>query len=148
MTEQEVRQFFLRLKGKRALRRSLISEQAKATEDLCQIRAVDYEKPRVSGTSDMDISKMLVAAEDRNRIRAQRLAALMQEIEEESEKAYNMISLCDNDLQKSILIDRWMQDTPWDEMEKRHHYSRKQLWRIMLCGVAAIAKGYKEHVDT
>ncbi len=147
MTEQEVRQFFLKLKGKRALRRSLISEQERATQDLCQIRAVDYEKPRVSGTSNADISKMLVAAEEKNQTRAQRLAVLMQEIEEESTKAYDMISLCDNDLQKSVLIDRWMQDTPWDEMEKRHHYSRKQLWRIMLCGVAAIAKGYKERVN-
>ncbi len=147
MTEQEVRQFFLKLKGKRALRRSLISEQERATQDLCQIRAVDYEKPRVSGGSDVDISKMLVAAETKNQTRAQRLAVLMQEIEEESTKAYDMISLCDTDLQKSVLIDRWMQDTPWDEMERRHHYSRKQLWRIILCGVAAIAKGYKERVN-
>lgn len=147
MTEQEVKQFFRKLKGKRALRRSLISEQAKATEDLCQIRAVDYEKPRVSGTSDMDISKMLVAAEGQNRIRTRRLTVLMQEIEEESAKAYDMISLCDTDLQKSLLIDRWMQDMSWDEMERKHHYSRKQLWRIMLCGVAAIARGYKECVN-
>ena len=145
MTEQEVRQFFLKLKGKRALRRSLVSEQERATQDLCQIRAVDYEKPRVSGGSSSDISKRLIAAEEKNRIRAKRLAVLMQEIEEESTKAYDMISLCDTDLQKSLLIDRWMQDTPWDEMERKHHYTRKQLWRIMLMAVSSIALRYKEH---
>ena len=145
MTEQEVRQFFLKLKGKRALRRSLVSEQERAMQDLCQIRAVDYEKPRVSGGSGVDISKMLVAAETKNQTRAQRLAVLMREIEEESTKAYDMISLCDTDLQKSLLIDRWMQDTPWDEMERKHHYTRKQLWRIMLMAVSSIALKYREH---
>ena len=145
MTEQEVRQFFLKLKGKRALRRSLVSEQERAAQDLCQIRAVDYEKPRVSGGSGVDISKMLVAAETKNQTRAQRLAVLMREIEEESTKAYDMISLCDTDLQKSLLIDRWMQDTPWDEMERKHHYTRKQLWRIMLMAVSSIALKYREH---
>ncbi len=142
MTEQEVKQFFRRLKGKRALRQSLLSEKEKATEDLCQIRAVDYEKPRVSGTSDMDISKVLISAEAKNQTRAERLAILMQEIEEESAKAYDMISCCDTALQMSLLIDRWMQDMPWDEMERKHHYTRKQLWRIMLQAVAAIAKKY------
>ena len=142
MTEQEVRQFFRGLKANRQLRRDLISEQERATEDLCQIRAVDYEKPRVSGGSDTDISKMLAAAEEQNRERRRRLAALTLTIEEEAVKAYDMISCCDNAMQKSVMIGRWMREMRWETMENIHHYGRWMLWKYEAAAIAAIARNY------
>ena len=144
MTEQEVKQFFVGLKANRQLRRDLISEQERATEDLCQIRAVDYEKPRVSGGSDTDISKMLAAAEEQNQARAHRLAALMLTIEEETVKAYDMISCCGNAMQKSVMIGRWMRGMRWEALEKIHHYTRWTLWAYETGAFKAIAENYKE----
>lgn len=142
MTEQEVRQFFKKLKSHRQHRRDLIAEKERATEDLCQIRAVDYEKPRVSGGSDMDISKILAAAEEKNQVRTRQLAELMLTIEEESAKAYDMISCCDTDMQKSVMMERWMQEMRWDTMESIHHYTRGMLWRYEADAFAAIARNY------
>lgn len=140
MTEQEVRQFFLRLKWKRALRRSLIAEQERVTADMCQIRAVDYEKPHVSGGNGTDIGKMLEAAEVKNQTRAKRIARLTLEIEEASGVALDMISSCDTDIQKSVLMDRHLQGMSWELMEKVHHYSRQHLWRFEQEGISAIAR--------
>ncbi len=143
MTKKEVRNFFKALKGKRARRRSLISERERATEELCQIRAVDYEKPRVSGGNGVDISKILEAAEAENQARTVELARLILEIEKETTKAYNMISSCDTDQQKSVLVDHWMREMPWKMVAEVHHYSRDTILKTAAAAVAAIARNYK-----
>ena len=142
MTEQEVEQFFFRLRGKRRYRESLEREQENAMLDLCRIKAVNYEDPRVSGGSGSDISKRLIAAEEKNRIRAKRITQLMEEIEEASAVALEMIDTCDTYTQKSVLIDRWLSDMCWEEIEERQHYSRQHLRRIEAAGIEAIARHY------
>ena len=142
MTEQEVEQFFFRLRGKRRYRESLEREQENAMLDLCRIKAVNYEDPRVSGGRGSDISKRLIAAEEKNRTRAKRIAQLMEEIEEASAVALDMIDTCDTYTQKSVLIDRWLSDMRWEEIEERQHYSRQHLRRIEAAGIEAIARHY------
>lgn len=146
MTEQEVGQFFFRLRGKRRYRESLEREQENAMLDLCRIKAVNYEDPRVSGGSSSDISKRLIAAEEKNRIRAKRIAQLIEEIEEASAVALDMIDTCDTYTQKSVLIDRWLSDMRWEEIEERQNYSERHLKRIEEAGIAAIARNYREDV--
>ncbi len=146
MTEQEVEQFFYGLRRKRRYRESLEREQQNAMLDLCSIKAVNYETPRVSGGSNSDISKELIAVEEKNHQRAKKIVRLMDEIEEASSIALDMIDTCDTYTQKSVLMDRWLSDMRWEEIEEKQHYSERHLKRIEEAGIAAIARNYHEDV--
>lgn len=144
MTEQEVRQFFKGLWRKTQLRQVRIRTRDTVIQSMSQIRAVRYDATKVSGGTESDISKILIAAEAKEEENTKEIARLSLEIANEKSQALAMARCCDTAMQEAVVLDRWLNGYTWEKMERAHHYSRRQLERFEEAGMAAIARNYRK----
>lgn len=72
MTEQDVWNFLKEGEGKRRRLKALEAKKDKIEKDAYSIKAIDYEKPRVSGGMLSDVSdKLIQKEEEKSRIKAE-----------------------------------------------------------------------------
>ncbi len=140
MTEHEVRRFFYSLRRMTRLRQSMLRIKDRTLHDMSQLRAVRYDAAKVSGGTESDISKILIAVETKEEENTRTIARLSMEIADAKAEALTLIGHCDTAMQKAVIIDRWMNDFSWERMEQEHHYSRRHLERFEEAGMAAIAR--------
>lgn len=144
MTEQEVKQFFEGLWHKTQLQQVMLCTCGTVVQRMSGIRAVRYDRAKVSGGTESDISKILIAAENKEEANARKIARLSLEIANEKSQALDMIHCCDTAMQEAVIMNRWLNSYTWERMAKELHYSCRQLERFEKAGMAAIARNYRK----
>lgn len=143
MTEIDVKNFFERIRRQKGYRDSLEQEKKTVQSDVSAIKAIDYEKARVTGGCQSDIGKLLERAQERCNRLDKEIAKAIEELNESREQAHYLLSLCENEMQKVILIDRYLRCLQWNVISEKCHYSENQLYRIRNDACKAIAE--KKH---
>ena len=59
MTEEEVREFFEKLRSQRQELQSLIQERENVARDIASVKAVRYDKPKITVSSNSDLAQLL-----------------------------------------------------------------------------------------
>lgn len=139
MTEIEVKNFFEKIRRQKGYRDSLEQERETVRADISTIKAVDYEKARVTGGSQTDIGKLLERAQERCNRLDKEIVKAIEELNESREQAHKLLLLCENALQKGILLDRYLRCLAWNVISEKYNYSENQLYRIRNDACRAIA---------
>lgn len=130
MTEIDVKNFFERIRKQRGYKESLEQERKEVWSDIGTVKAIDYEKARVTGGSQSDIGRMLERAHERCDQVDKEIVKAIEELNRLRGHAHELLLLCDNELQRGILIDRYLRYMQWNVISEKYHYSENQLFRI------------------
>lgn len=144
MTEQDVWNFLKEGEGKRRRLKALEAKKDKIEKDAYSIKAIDYEKSRVSGGMLSDVSdKLIQKEEEKSRIKAE-IAEQEAGIYAWETKALRMSRYCDNDTQAALFVERFVNGKSQEEIQKEYHYAERQPYNIYNQAVAAIARNCNE----
>lgn len=130
MTEIEVKNFFERIRKQQGYKESLEQERKVVWADISTVKAIDYEKARVTGGSQSDIGRMLERAHERCNQVDKEIIKAIEELNRLRGQAHELLLLCENELQKGVLTDRYLRYMPWEAISEKYHYSENQLFRI------------------
>lgn len=143
MTDQEVWEFFKAGKGKKKKLEELRLRLRYLENEDGGLKAIDYEKPSISGGTISDLSEAVIRSEE-SRARVKKAIAEMQvKIFDWQEQALSMIHACENDMQAGILIAKFINEKSWREIQKEYHYSESQPYVICRRAIEVIACKYK-----
>ena len=143
MTDREVWDFFKAGKGRKKKLEELQIRLQHLESEEGALRAIDYEKPSVSGGSISDLSDAVIRGEEaRARVR-KAIAEMQVKIFDWQEQALLMVRLCENDIQAGILIAKFINEKSWREIQREYHYSESQPYVICRQAIAAIASKHK-----
>lgn len=130
MTEDEVRVFFESVRRAREERETLAAERAEVMKDMSEAKGLDYESPRVMSSGVADLSQVLERIYARCDLLDEKLAGALDKLVRLREEAYRLIALCPDVIQRVVLYDYYMHGSTWDEIQKKRHYGRSQLFEI------------------
>lgn len=143
MTDQEVWDFFKAGKGRKKKLEELQIRLQHLENEEGALKAIDYEKPSVSGGSISDLSDTVMRSEEARAKVKKAIAEMQVKIFDWQEKALAMIRLCENDMQAGILIAKFINEKSWREIQREYHYSESQPYVICRQAIAAIASKHK-----
>lgn len=126
MTEEEVREFFEKLRSQRQELQSLIQERENVARDIASVKAVRYDKPKITVSSNSDLAQLLEQILEECGGLDKQLAACMQVLTDMRKEAYALLALCDDPRDKAVLYDRYLAGMSWAQIEKK--YVRTRQW--------------------
>lgn len=127
MTEEEVRDFFEKLRSQRQELQSLIQERENVASDLASVKAVQYDKPKITVTANSDLAQVLEKIVERCEELDKRLAACMKTLTDMRKEAYTLLALCNDSRDKAVLYDRYLVGMSWTQLEKKYGRTRQRL---------------------
>lgn len=130
MTEQEVLDFFESLRNLVEELKILKKERKNVMRDMAEVKAVSYEKPKITCTSNSDLSKTLERIYRKCEILDRKLLECTSNLADMRSKAYELINLCNDSRQRCILYDYYLSGESWDSIQKKYHYART--WPFIL----------------
>lgn len=130
MTEEEVRDFFEKLRSQRQELYDLIQEREHVANDIAAVKAVQYDKPKITVTVNSDLSQVLEKIIERCDKLDKRLLECMDILTSMRKKAYELLALCRNTKAKTILYDRYLAGMSWREIEEKRGFTRQWLNRM------------------
>lgn len=130
MTEEEVRDFFEKLRSQRQELYDLIQEREHVANDIAAVKAVQYDKPKITVTANSDLSQVLEQIIERCDKLDKRLLECMDILTSMRKKAYELLALCRDAKEKTILYDRYLAGMSWREIEKKRGFTRQWLARM------------------
>ena len=143
MTEKEVWDFLKEGKGKKKLLRELIVQLQQLEADENCIKAIDYEKPSVSGGTTSDLSDAVIRSEAARERVKRSIVEMQAEIDAWKEQAISMIRVCRNDMQRGILTAKFLNGKSWRKIQEEYHYSESQPYAICRIAITEIARNYR-----
>lgn len=143
MTEKEIRELFQKVEDLRAevlAKRADLEEQK---ENKMAIKAVNYERPRVSGGSHSDLAQSLerIQADLDDVIRE--LAEFEVKYQELLARVRKLIELCPDSTQRAVLESRYLTGLTPGQVAKAMHFSNVWIWELERRGIRAIAQRVK-----
>ena len=127
MTEEEVRDFFEKLRSQRQELQSLIQERENVASDLASVKAVQYDKPKITVTANSDLAQVLEKIIERCEELDKRLASCMKTLTDMRKEAYALLALCNDSRDKAVLYDRYLVGMSWTQLEKKYGRTRQRL---------------------
>lgn len=143
MTNQEVWNFLKAGKGKKRKLEELDLQLKQLEEGENYIKAIDYEKPTVSGGTTSDLSSIVAQQEEAAKRLKKSIIETTKEILWWKNEVLAMTRFCNNDVQAGILIAKFVNEKSWKEIQKEYRYSESQPYVICRQAVAEIANKYK-----
>ena len=143
MTNQEVWDFLKAGKGKKRKLEELDLQLEQLGKDEIYIRAIDYEKPAVSGGTTSDLSDVVARKEEAMKKLKKSIIEVKEEILRWKNEVLTMTQLCENDVQAGVLIAKFINGKSWKEIQREYHYSESQPYVICRQAIAAIASKHK-----
>ncbi len=143
MTDQEVRKYLEAGGNKRQLLRELQKQLFVLEHSESCIKAIDYEKPSVSGGSMSDLSDTVIRGEEATKKLKERITETIAGICTWKEKAFSMIQCCEDDASISILVARFINGKSWKEIQEEYHYAESRPYVICRMAIAEIARKYQ-----
>lgn len=144
MTNQEVWDFFKDGRGKKKRLKELKKQLQQLESSETYLKAIDYEKPTVSGGTLSDLSATIIREEEAKANFKKEIAETQADIYEWQRKAYAMLRFCKSDLQAGVIAARFIHEQSWEEVQSEYCYSRRRLYDICREAMAQIASEYKE----
>lgn len=130
MTEKEVREFFEEFRKTREERDTLAEERAEVMKDMSEAKGLDYESPRVMSSGVTDLSQVLERIYARCDKLDERLAKTLDRLTRLRKKAYILIALCPDAMQRILLYDYYLHGKSWEEIRRERHYEKTQLFKF------------------
>lgn len=127
MTKDEVLDFFEKLRSQRQELQSLIQERENVASDLASVKAVQYDKPKITVTANSDLAQVLEKIIERCEELDKRLAACMKTLTDMRKEAYALLALCNDSRDKAVLYDRYLVGMSWTQLEKKYGRTRQRL---------------------
>ena len=127
MTEEEVRDFFEKLRSQRQELYDLIQEREHVANDIAAVKAVQYDKPKITVTVNSDLSQILERIIERCDKLDKRLASCMKTLTDMRNEAYALLALCNDSRGKAVLYDRYLVGMSWTQLEKKYGRTRQRL---------------------
>ena len=127
MTEDEVLDFFEKLRSQRQELQSLIQERENVASDLASVKAVQYDKPKITVTANSDLVQVLEKIIERCEELDKRLASCMKTLTDMRNEAYALLALCNDSRGKAVLYDRYLVGMSWTQLEKKYGRTRQRL---------------------
>ena len=140
MTEDEVLDFFEKLRSQRQELQSLIQERENVASDLASVKAVQYDKPKITVTANSDLAQVLERIIERCEELDKRLAACMKTLTDMRKEAYTLLALCNNSRDKAVLYDRYLVGMSWLQLEKKYGRTRQRLDYVRRRAIHVISK--------
>ena len=127
MTEDEVLDFFEKLRSQRQELQSLIQERENVASDLASVKAVQYDKPKITVTANSDLAQVLEKIIERCEELDKRLASCMKTLTDMRKEAYALLALCNDSRDEAVLYDRYLVGMSWTQLEKKYGRTRQRL---------------------
>nr|DAP46766.1 MAG TPA: Protein of unknown function (DUF1492) [Caudoviricetes sp.] len=127
MTEEEVLDFFEKLRSQRQELQSLIQERENVASDLASVKAVQYDKPKITVSANSDLAQVLEKIIERCEELDKRLASCMKTLTDMRKEAYALLALCNDSRDKAVLYDRYLVGMSWTQLEKKYGRTRQRL---------------------
>lgn len=127
MTKEEVRDFFEKLRSQRQELQSLIQERENVASDLASVKAVQYDKPKITVSANSDLAQVLEKIIERCEELDKRLASCMKTLTDMRKEAYALLALCNDSRGKAVLYDRYLVGMSWTQLEKKYGRTRQRL---------------------
>lgn len=127
MTEEEVFDFFEKLRSQRQELQSLIQERENVASDLASVKAVQYDKPKITVTANSDLAQVLEKIIERCEELDKWLASCMKTLTDMRKEAYALLALCNDSRDKAVLYDRYLVGMSWTQLEKKYGRTRQRL---------------------
>lgn len=127
MTEEEVRDFLEKLRSQRQELQSLIQERENVASDLASVKAVQYDKPKITVSANSDLAQVLEKIIERCEELDKRLASCMKTLTDMRKEAYTLLALCNDSRDKAVLYDRYLVGMSWTQLEKKYGRTRQRL---------------------
>ncbi len=132
MTERELKDFFEKVRRARGMANELAEQRAQLRNDAVSIKAVQYDKDKVTSGNTSDLSDVIIRLEEK-------LRKLDAEYLEEMDKLLRMRLqaqdylryLDDVDRKYSrVLTKRYMNNMPWDHVAEEMCYTVDYCWHL------------------
>lgn len=143
MTEEEVRTFLKAGRGKLQMEEELEREMAELDSEVPTIRAIDYEKTKVSGGELSDLSDAVIRKELAMARLYRKMATIQADVFEWKEKALEMILTCDDSVKRSILMERFISCDNWGTIQNHHNYGESNPYKLCQKAISEIARKYR-----
>lgn len=127
MTEDEVRDFFEKLRSQRQELQSLIQERENVASDLASVKAVQYDKPKITVSANSDLAQVLEKIIERCEELDKRLASCMKTLTDMRKEAYALLALCNDSRDKAVLYDRYLVGMSWTQLAEKYGRTRQRL---------------------
>lgn len=127
MTEKEVLDFFEKLRSQRQELQSLIQERENVASDLASVKAVQYDKPKITVSANSDLAQVLEKIIERCEELDKRLASCMKTLTDMRKEAYALLALCNDSRDKAVLYDRYLVGMSWTQLAEKYGRTRQRL---------------------
>lgn len=127
MTEEEVLDFFEKLRSQRQELQSLIQERENVASDLASVKAVQYDKPKITVSANSDLAQVLEKIIERCEELDKRLASCMKTLTDMRKEAYALLALCNDSRNKAVLYDRYLVGMSWTQLAEKYGRTRQRL---------------------
>lgn len=127
MTEEEVLDFFEKLRSQRQELQSLIQERENVASDLASVKAVQYDKPKITVSANSDLAQVLEKIIERCEELDKRLASCMKTLTDMRKEAYALLALCNDSRDKAVLYDRYLVGMSWTQLVEKYGRTRQRL---------------------
>lgn len=127
MTKEEVRDFFEKLRSQRQELQSLIQERENVASDLASVKAVQYDKPKITVSANSDLAQVLEKIIERCEELDKRLASCMKTLTDMRKEAYALLALCNDSRDKAVLYDRYLVGMSWTQLAEKYGRTRQRL---------------------
>lgn len=127
MTEDEVLDFFEKLRSQRQELQSLIQERENVASDLASVKAVQYDKPKITVSANSDLAQVLEKIIERCEELDKRLASCMKTLTDMRKEAYALLALCNDSRDKAVLYDRYLVGMSWTQLAEKYGRTRQRL---------------------
>lgn len=127
MTKEEVLDFFEKLRSQRQELQSLIQERENVASDLASVKAVQYDKPKITVSANSDLAQVLEKIIERCEELDKRLASCMKTLTDMRKEAYALLALCNDSRDKAVLYDRYLVGMSWTQLAEKYGRTRQRL---------------------
>lgn len=124
MTFEEMKSKLNALNGLKRLVRAK-DRQIREERELCGIAAVDYSRERISGGSAIPMQQRYVERIEKLEAEYDSLFDRMCKLEDSIAEALHELS----DLEQAIVIEKYMCNKPWRDIELEYNYSERHMRR-------------------
>lgn len=130
-------------RGQASYVRSLQEAKEETLAQLGNIRAMNYEEPRVSSSTISDVGTKVEKAWERLRELNERIAVATEKMASLKVEALDLIEYCGSATHKAALIDYYINGYDWNEVAVRQHYGERSIYRIRDEAILAIEANRK-----
>lgn len=143
MTEDEVLGIFEEIRQIKIDKARLAVELEDIEKEMAAIKAVDYERPRVSGSSHSDLSDTVQRILDKQAKMVEILITMTNRLTQLLTEAYSLLDLCTNAEQRAVLSYRYIHLMDTAQIRQKMHYGRTWIYLLERQAIQAIAKKAK-----